>query len=284
MNDYNNIKARALSHKEDCNAENKMKNNFTSTENSIINNMSDSQLQQRSRLQQLIESNPYPSEEINDCIPIFLGRQYIQRLLFLQEIYSNIVSLHGVIMEFGVRWGVNLANLVNLRSIYEPYNPTRKIIGFDTFEGFPSVSIQDGDGSSIEVGSHTVSQNYERFLDEVLALHEQDAPINHIKKFEVVKGRAPFTVSKYIEDNPETLIALAYFDFDLYQPTKEVLIEILPRMVRGGIIAFDELNYHRYPGETTAFLEVLGAQGSRLIRSHLSGTVSYIVWEGHAKD
>ena len=39
-------------------------------------------------------------------------------------------------MEFGVRWGQNLITLNNLRGIYEPFNHSRKIIGFDTFEGF----------------------------------------------------------------------------------------------------------------------------------------------------
>jgi hypothetical protein len=36
-----------------------------------------------------------------------------------------------------------MALFTTLRNIYEPYNMSRKIIGFDTFEGFPSVSPQD---------------------------------------------------------------------------------------------------------------------------------------------
>ena len=39
-------------------------------------------------------------------------------------------------MEFGVEWGSTLSLLIKLRSIHEPYNYSRKIIGFDTFSGF----------------------------------------------------------------------------------------------------------------------------------------------------
>ena len=62
-------------------------------------------------------------------------------------------------MEFGVRWGQNLVTLSNLRGIYEPFNYSRKIIGFDTFEGFPSVHEKDGTHQSIEKGAFNVTEN-----------------------------------------------------------------------------------------------------------------------------
>ena len=40
-------------------------------------------------------------------------------------------------MEFGLRWGQNLALLIAIRGMLEPYNIKRSIIGFDTFEGLP---------------------------------------------------------------------------------------------------------------------------------------------------
>ncbi len=36
----------------------------------------------------------------------------------------------------------------------------------------------------------------------------------------------------------------------MYQPTKELLEAIRPRLTKGGILAFDELAHPKWPGET----------------------------------
>ncbi|MFC7668497.1 hypothetical protein ACFQT0_14780 [Hymenobacter humi] len=90
--------------------------------------------------------------------------------------------MHGVAMEFGVRWGQNLALMHALRGIYEPFNYNRKIIGFDTFGGFPSVDPKDGD--RVKEGDYGVTENYQEYLTQILALHEADSPIPHKRKFE----------------------------------------------------------------------------------------------------
>ena len=65
-----------------------------------------------------------------------MSRMSISRLLYYDNLYQNILGKTGVICEFGVQWGAGLSTLINLRGIYEPYNHTRKVFGFDTFEGF----------------------------------------------------------------------------------------------------------------------------------------------------
>src|SRR5438309_511656 len=74
-------------------------------------------------------NNPIPENEQLSNTGIFTKRQDLTRQLFFNEIYKNILQVHGVIMEFGVRWGQNLVTLNNLRGIHEPYNYSRKIIG-----------------------------------------------------------------------------------------------------------------------------------------------------------
>ena len=44
---------------------------------------------------------------------------------------------------------------------------------------------------------------------------------------------------------------------DLYYPTKSILKKILPRLFRGSVIVFDEINCDYCPGETQAILESL---------------------------
>ena len=96
--------------------------------------------------------NPIPETEKLANLPIFLNRIILSRILFLDKMYQKIINTHGVIMEFGVRWGANLASLIMLRAMYEPYNVYRKIIGFDTFEGFLKIDPQDGKSDLMHVG------------------------------------------------------------------------------------------------------------------------------------
>jgi hypothetical protein len=127
----------------------------------------------------------------------------------MHHLYSKIVLLHGIVVEFGVRWGQNLALFSTFRNLYEPHNYSRKIVGFDTFEGFPSISIQDGTPPGAQVGGYSVVPNYESYLDELLGTHERLAPRSHLKKFELVKGDVRDTLPAYLQNHPEMIIAFA---------------------------------------------------------------------------
>lgn len=175
--------------------------------------------------------------------------------------------------------GTNLALFESFRGMYEPYNYTRKNVGFDTFEGFSSIDVKDGESNIVSVGGYSVTKHYEEYLDKILDYHEQENPLSHIKKYELIKGDATVEVERYLHDNPETIIALAYFDFDLYQPTKKCLEAIKNHVTKGTVIGFDELNYHDFPGETLALKEVFGLDKYQIKRSPLNPTPSYIVIE-----
>src|ERR1700722_20269565 len=75
---------------------------------------------------------------------VTLKRQSLSRILYYNELYRKIVEIPGVICEFGVQRGAPMAQLINFRGIYVPFNHSRKIVGFDTFEGFPYVDEKDG--------------------------------------------------------------------------------------------------------------------------------------------
>ena len=87
---------------------------------------------------------PIPDNELLTNLGLFINRQSLSRVIFMNELYQKIINVNGVVMEFGVRWGQNLSLFSNFRGMYEPYNYTRKIIGVDTFSGFPSIHKNDG--------------------------------------------------------------------------------------------------------------------------------------------
>lgn len=220
----------------------------------------------RATLDQYISSDLIPKQELSDNLGLFLRRQILARFAFMMEIYKRILPVHGTIFEFGCRFGQNMALFTSFRGMFEPFNYNRKIVGFDTFEGFPTTHRKDGSNRAIEVGNYAVPVGYERVLHELLVAHEQQAPLSHITKHEIVKGDVTKTLDIYLADHPETIVALAYFDFDLYEPTKHCLDRILSIMPRGAVIAFDELNYQKFPGETQALKEIVSLRDLRLER------------------
>lgn len=231
----------------------------------------------RKKLSELYKNSPVFENEKVAQAGLFQRRQELSKLLFFNELYRDIAKIHGVIMEFGVRWGQNLITLSNLRGIYEPYNYNRKIIGFDTFEGFRQLDSKDGKADYITEGAFNVSDKYENFLGELLKCHQAESPLNHIEKFEICKGNAPELLREYLQRNPQTIIAFAYFDFDIFQPTLECLQLIKPHLVKGSIIGFDELNDPGFPGETVALQEAFGLNNICLQRSRFSAMQSFFV-------
>ena len=233
----------------------------------------------RTKLIENFRNCPIPDDQILSNLQLFINSKNMARILFMDHIYRQIIDVMGVVMEFGTRWGPNISQFAALRGIYEPFNRHRKLIAFDTFTGFSEISKEDGKSSMMEVGHLQCTTDYKDYLDKVLACQEGDNPLSHIKKYELIKGDACMTVPKYISDNPETIIALAYFDFDVYKPTKQCLETIKPRLVKGSVVAFDELNDTDSPGETLALLEVIGLNNVRLKRHPNCSRTSYFIYE-----
>ncbi len=245
----------------------------------VVNRSSAKESEVRKHFLDLFKKCPIPENELLANLGLFLNRQTLARIIFMHELYQKIINVHGIVVEFGVRWGQNLALFESFRGIYEPYNYSRKIVGFDTFEGFASLSQEDGRHDIITPHAYSVTAGYDEYLKRVLEYHEQESPIAHIQKFELVKGDAGSTIEKYLQDNPETIIALAYFDFDIFEPTAKCLEVIKGHLTKGSILGFDELNCHHFPGETLALKKVLGLDRYRIMRSPTNPLPSYIVVE-----
>lgn len=227
------------------------------------------------RLAELLTKTEVPPNEVLANLQLWMPRSALSRTLFMYEIYTKQLHTHGQIFEFGVRWGQNLALLTTLRTILEPHNLTRRVIGFDTFSGFPSVSAEDGNAAAVVQGAMSVAPSHESALSELLTLHERLAPRANIKKFELVKGDVRETLPTWLEAHPETLISMAYFDLDLYEPTKVCLELIQPYLAENSILAFDELASVEFPGETRALREVFGSKGYKIMRCPISPYQSY---------
>lgn len=240
---------------------------------------SDQEIKIREQLVELLKDCPIPKEQLLSNLGLFLNSKNLSRILFLDHIFKQIIEVPGAIFEFGTRWGQNIALFSALRGIYDPFNRHRKIVGFDTFSGFPVIDPKDGNSDMMQKGNLTLTKDYYDYLTKIMEYQEQESPLHHIKKYELIKGDATIEITKYFKKHPETIIALAFFDFDIYKPTVQCLKAIKPHLVKGSILGFDELNDADSPGETLALKEVFGLNNISLKRHKYTSRTSYFVVE-----
>ena len=110
--------------------------------------------------------------------PKYVRRQVISRFIALYEIFKLQLNIKGSIVDCGVHEGMSLMTFGHLSTILEPYNYHRKIIGFDTFSGFPDVSKKDKkNGISRKDG---FKPDYDSFEDLKKSI-EQDGKSHNIE-------------------------------------------------------------------------------------------------------
>ena len=229
-------------------------------------------------LEELFESSGEKLKDKIDAFPKFATRQALSKFLVRYEIFKQILHVNGSIIECGVLHGAGLFTFAKLSAIFEPVNHTRKIIGFDTFKGFPAISDHDSlTGTSSYLKPGLLSGNSKEDLDQAIALFDTNRMLSHINKIELVEGDLNDTAPRYLEENPHLVVSLLYLDLDIYQPTKTAIETFLPRMPKGAVIAFDELNTATFPGETLALLETLGLNTIELKRLPIDPYISYAV-------
>jgi Macrocin-O-methyltransferase (TylF) len=206
----------------------------------------------------------------------YVRRQDIARFLCRYEIFNRQLNVKGSIVECGVHHGGGTMTWAQISATLEPYNYHRKVIGFDTFSGFPGVLAEDGGAEYAKAGAF--GEGYDVFAELSQAVREFDDNrfINQKQKVELVRGDANETIPQYLADNKHLLISLLYLDFDIYLPTSMALTHFLPRIPRGGIIAFDEVNNPDWPGETLALLEKLNLRQHRLECLPFEPNISFI--------
>lgn len=196
-----------------------------------------------------------PIEAI-EAFPRYVTKACLSKFLSRVDIFRNhVLPVHGDIVECGVLHGASLFTWAKLSSIFEPVNHTRKIWGFDTFEGFAEFHpTHDANSTPHFKPGDLRGLSLER-MQEAIDVYDLNRPLAHIPKVGLVKGDLVETASKWVEENPHATIAMLYLDVDLYKPTLAALEAFVPRMSRGAVVAFDELSYTRFPGECVAAFE-----------------------------
>jgi len=212
----------------------------------------------------------------------YVPRQNLARFLARYEIFKLIKDVQGSIVECGVLFGGGLMSFAKLSAILEPYNFQRRIIGFDSFTGFPSVSENDLKGLPERKSAHLKEHGFaapDAYADikRSIELFDVSRFLNHFPKVHLAKGDFSKTAPKFLEDHPHLVVSCLYLDFDIYEPTKIALQLFLPRMPKGAVLVFDELNEEAFPGETLAVLEGVNLNTLRVRRFDFEPRISYAI-------
>ncbi|MCZ6533020.1 MAG: class I SAM-dependent methyltransferase [SAR324 cluster bacterium] len=212
------------------------------------------------------ERNPASWETKMENFPKYVRRQNLTRFMALYEIFKRVLQVKGSIVECGVHQGFGLMTWAKLSAILEPANMTRRIYGFDTFEGFPAVSARDRGKASKHVKAGGLAADTFDELQALAEIHDSTRYLGHIAKVELIKGNAVETIPGFLEEHPHLVVSLLFMDFDLYEPTRVALEHFIGRMPKGAVVAFDELDNPLWPGESQAMLEFFEDNKLRLKR------------------
>ncbi len=213
-----------------------------------------------------------PRATLADAPFLFAKRQTVCEMLVRFRLFEMVLDVSGAIIECGVAQGNNLLMFSHLSSIMEPYAINRRIVGFDTFEGFRSMG---GKGDPDDITEADFSNTSEGDIREAIALFDLNRAAGHMRRTEIVKGNAVETIKPYVDNHPELTVALLYLDFDLYEPTRAALTHLLPLVCKGGIVAFDEFNYDKFAGETVACKEMIDIRQIEIKRFPFDPFVAY---------
>jgi len=171
----------------------------------------------------------------------------IAKMIAHYELYKSIINLPGCLIECGVLKGASLIRFATFRDILEsPYS--RKIIGFDAFGHFPDQDNHD---------DQRFAEEFERAAGPGISIEQLDEVFKHksIGNYELIQGDIIETVPQYLKKHPEIRIALLHIDVDVYRPTLTILEHLFDRVVKNGLIVFDD--YGTVEGETRALEEYL---------------------------
>ena len=190
----------------------------------------------------------------------------LAKLLAHYELYKSIINLPGHVVECGVYKGASLIRFSTFREVLEsPYS--RKVIGFDAFGRFPEQE---------RTGDKGFRELFERVGGEGIPIEELKDVFTHkaLVNYELVQGDVCDTIPKYVSEHPELTIALLHIDVAVYKPSVVILNELYDRVVRGGLVIFDD--FGTVAGETRAIEEFFEGKDVLIEKLPISHIPAYI--------
>lgn len=200
----------------------------------------------------LYEENELTLQDVLRHYPAYFMRRDLPRVISHYELFKKVVDLPGCIVELGVWYGTSFFTWAKLLETFCPYDRSRKVIGFDNFEGLQNFSPQDGPMDTTAKKEEGGYKSPAQLVRTLVKLHNADNVIPGTQRAMLIEGDLAESIPRFLKEYPGLRISLLHFDVDLYEPTKVGLEHLYPLVLKGGVVAFDEYALVPWQGETTA--------------------------------
>lgn len=162
------------------------------------------------------------------------------RLDVIEKLIKQCKFLEGSVAELGVYKG-GTASLIAQHLFNKPFHL------FDTFQGIPFKGEND---------KHNVGDFKDTTLDDVKEY------LKNYKNIQYHVGIFPSTIPTELYNEK---FCFVHLDADQYQSTKDALEFFYPRMVKDGIIVFDDYLWHACPGVEIAINEFMVDKPEKIV-------------------
>lgn len=231
-------------------------------------------------LEQHFEKYKITTRELVRNFQIYTRRVFIKRFLAHYELFRKTINLPGDIVELGVYRGLSLMTWANFLEIRNVGDRAKQVIGFDNWKGFTSFHVKDGseDARVNKVANGYDSSAFRDILVDAIKIYDQDRFIPYKPRIILIDGDIELTVPRFCEENSGLRISLLHVDCDMYIPTSIALETLWPRVVKGGVVIFDDYGIRPWEGESTAVDEFFSDKNQTIERfewAHCPG--AYII-------
>lgn len=166
----------------------------------------------------------------------------IGKLLHRFQHFLNVKHLPGDIVEVGVFKGSGVSTFLKFIEVFCP-NSNKKVLGFDIFDTNKTQVVLEKDSELDKLCMNDINS---RVDTNQLTINYVQKTLERtgIDKFKLIKGDVEYSIPLFLKENPGFRASLIYIDVDLDRPTYHALNNLWDRLLPGGVILFDEYEYH----------------------------------------
>jgi len=189
------------------------------------------------------------------------------------ELYLKVKDLFGDILEFGVFKGSGMGLFLKLTDMYET-NSLTNVIGFDYFNKSSTLDALDG------INKSTMTSILDRAEINELSIESVNNNLSVInnKRYLLIEGDAVAECKKFDMQTPGQRIKLIYMDLDVGEPTYKILQQLWKKVVKGGIVVFDEYGYNRWDESSGVDMFLKEIEGQyNFVNTKIIAPTAYIV-------
>ncbi|MDY0279152.1 MAG: hypothetical protein RBR35_01165 [Salinivirgaceae bacterium] len=212
-------------------------------------------------LLELFKTSPIPDDQLLNNLGLYSRSSLTARLLHYYELYDLLLSSTGIILIYGFGYGNAIISFLSLRAILEPYNYSRKIIGFESLKNSSELPYYSKNGDNFTSDKYeyfSQSRDYIDFLKQIIDFHEDENIMSHIPKVEVYYNDPVQDSKTTLKACKDLKISLVYFDRVFVENIVDVLHELKPYVDNDTVICPSTINSYIPTGELDACREVLG--------------------------